>query len=157
MVPGYRYGQSAAGKRIEAAGRAFQAERARKAQEALQPVPEPPKPDPVELERGPLARLAMATCRQIIGEVAAKHGLSVSDLESPARNKRVSVPRQEAMYRCVLETDLALSRIGQAFGGRDHSTIGYGVMHHCFANDLATPRGMNWHGSKSWRWNKRRA
>jgi len=148
MVPGYRYGQSAAGKRIESAGIAFQAEQARRAQEALRQQPPPLTgrtklfTAPIELESGPLAKLAPASCRHIIRQVAAKYRLTVTEILSEARHVEVSRPRQEAMYRCVAETNLSLIRIGKEFGGRDHSTIYYGTLYHCGRNGIKPPRGM---------------
>jgi len=47
-------------------------------------------------------------------------------LESPARDKAVSLPRQVAMHLMREETDASLPGIGQLLGGRDHSTIMHG-------------------------------
>jgi chromosomal replication initiator protein len=56
-------------------------------------------------------------------EVAQEYGVSVEGLKSKKRTKTLTVPRQVAMYLCRKHTDLPLVEIGQAFGGRDHTTV----------------------------------
>jgi chromosomal replication initiator protein len=63
---------------------------------------------------------------EIVKAVAHFYGLSVEDLKSPRRSKEVALPRQVAMYLGREETDASLLEIGEALGGRDHSTILYG-------------------------------
>jgi chromosomal replication initiator protein len=55
--------------------------------------------------------------------VAKEWGVTVEGLRSKTRTKALTVPRQIAMYltRELLGTQLV--EIGQAFGGRDHSTV----------------------------------
>jgi chromosomal replication initiator protein len=66
--------------------------------------------------------------------VADAHQLKVDDLKSKKRNRPISYPRQIAMYLCREMTDLSLPKIGDLFGGRDHTT----VIHACdkIANDM---------------------
>jgi chromosomal replication initiator protein len=55
--------------------------------------------------------------------VAREWGVTVDGLRSKTRTKNLTVPRQIAMYltRELLSTQLV--EIGNAFGGRDHSTV----------------------------------
>ncbi|WP_221339805.1 chromosomal replication initiator protein DnaA [Corynebacterium choanae] len=63
---------------------------------------------------------------EVILEVAAEYfNLSTDELTGPGRTKRVTHPRQLAMYLCRELTDLSLPSIGRAFGGRDHTTVMY--------------------------------
>ena len=55
--------------------------------------------------------------------VARAFGVSVSDLQSKSRQRRVTVPRQVAMYLEKTLLDLPFTQIGLRFGGRDHSTV----------------------------------
>jgi len=64
--------------------------------------------------------------QEIVSAVAQFYGLSVEDLKSPRRSKAVAFPRQVAMYLAREETHASLLEIGNALGGRDHSTILYG-------------------------------
>ena len=63
------------------------------------------------------------TVDRIQQEVAQEYGVSVEGLKSKKRTKTLTVPRQVAMYLCRQHTDLPLVEIGQAFGGRDHTTV----------------------------------
>ena len=45
------------------------------------------------------------------------------DIESAKRARQFAFPRQIAMYLCREMTDLSLPKIGECFGGRDHSTV----------------------------------
>ena len=63
-----------------------------------------------------------------IQEVVAEHfGLRVEDLKLRKRTRAVAFPRQIAMFLCRDLTDASLPRIGEEFGGRDHTT----VLHAC--------------------------
>ncbi|MBQ1301265.1 MAG: chromosomal replication initiator protein DnaA [Aeriscardovia sp.] len=61
--------------------------------------------------------------QEIMDCVAAYFRLSPSDLLSSKRGKEVASARQIAMYICREMTGLPLASIGQAFGGRDHTTV----------------------------------
>ena len=50
-------------------------------------------------------------------------GITMDDLCGPGKSKAHAQPRQIAMYLCRELTDLSLPRIGQTFGGRDHTTV----------------------------------
>jgi chromosomal replication initiator protein len=68
--------------------------------------------------------------------VADYYQLKVEDLKSKKRNRPIVYPRQIAMYLCRDMTDLSLPKIGELFGGRDHTT----VIHACdkIAEDMIT-------------------
>jgi chromosomal replication initiator protein len=50
-------------------------------------------------------------------------GVTMEDLCGPSKTKQVATARQIAMYLCRELTDLTLPKIGQTFGGRDHTTV----------------------------------
>jgi chromosomal replication initiator protein len=60
----------------------------------------------------------------VVDMVARTFNLSVDRLLSPDRSHDVSLPRQIAMY-LMRETNVSLPQIGQALGGRDHTTVMY--------------------------------
>ncbi|TCS95480.1 chromosomal replication initiator protein DnaA [Hazenella coriacea] len=55
--------------------------------------------------------------------VSTYYRLRVEDLKSKKRTKAVAFPRQIAMYLCRELTDHSLPKIGEDFGGRDHTTV----------------------------------
>jgi len=55
--------------------------------------------------------------------VAQYYNIQVKDFESKRRTRSISFPRQIAMYLCREMTDLSLPKIGEEFGGRDHTTV----------------------------------
>lgn len=59
----------------------------------------------------------------IKAEVAKHYGLEPDQLDSKARDKRTTQVRQIAMYLARELTGSSYPAIGQAFGGRDHSTV----------------------------------
>jgi chromosomal replication initiator protein len=63
------------------------------------------------------------TAAQIMGATADYFGLSLDDLRSQSRSRVLVNARQVAMYLCRELTDLSLPKIGQEFGGRDHTTV----------------------------------
>ncbi len=65
--------------------------------------------------------------RQVLEIVAEYHGLSADDLVGPRRNGPINQARQIAMFLAREYTTASLPQIGDAFGGRKHST----VLHSC--------------------------
>ncbi len=55
--------------------------------------------------------------------MAEYFGLGVEDLAGSSRSRTLVTARQIAMYLCRELTDLSLPKIGQHFGGRDHTTV----------------------------------
>lgn len=56
-------------------------------------------------------------------KVAEYFNLKVDDLKSKKRTRTVSFPRQIAMYLCREMTAESLPKIGNQFGGKDHTTV----------------------------------
>ena len=63
---------------------------------------------------------------EVLEAVADYYRMSTEDLCGKQRDKHIVVPRQIAMYLMRQETDASLLEIGQALGGRDHSTVLHG-------------------------------
>ena len=55
--------------------------------------------------------------------IAAYFNLRVEDLKSQRRTRNIAYPRQIAMYLSRKLTDMSLPKIGEEFGGRDHTTV----------------------------------
>ena len=49
--------------------------------------------------------------------------LRIEDLKSQRRTRNIAYPRQIAMYLSRKLTDMSLPKIGEEFGGRDHTTV----------------------------------
>jgi len=75
-----------------------------------------------------------------VGIVAEHFQLSPDDLLGRKRTKEVAHARQVAMYLLREENGLSLPAIGTQLGGRDHSTIRYGVEK--IAEDLNTDEAL---------------
>ena len=67
------------------------------------------------------------SCESVKKAVCKKYNIKITDIESKKRNREFSMPRQIAMYICREMTDLSYPKIGESFGGRDHTT----VLHAC--------------------------
>jgi chromosomal replication initiator protein len=63
------------------------------------------------------------TAGQIMAQTSSYFGLSMDDLCGSSRSRVLVTARQIAMYLCRELTDLSLPKIGQQFGGRDHTTV----------------------------------
>ncbi len=59
----------------------------------------------------------------IIAQTAGYFELSIDDLLGTSRSRTLVTARQIAMYLCRELTELSLPKIGQEFGGRDHTTV----------------------------------
>jgi chromosomal replication initiator protein len=63
------------------------------------------------------------TAGTIMSQTASYFGLTTEDLCGTSRSRVLVTARQIAMYLCRELTDLSLPKIGQQFGGRDHTTV----------------------------------
>ena len=56
-------------------------------------------------------------------KVSTAFGIKMDDFNSKKRTRTIAYPRQIAMYLSRELTDLSLPKIGNEFGGRDHTTV----------------------------------
>jgi len=74
-----------------------------------------------DLIRDPVANdIDAATIMAVTAEYFA---VTLDELCGPVKTKQIASARQIAMYLCRELTDLTLPKIGQTFGGRDHTTV----------------------------------
>jgi chromosomal replication initiator protein len=66
---------------------------------------------------------AEITAPTIMAQTAAYFSLTIDDLCGTSRSRALVNARQIAMYLCRELTELSLPKIGQTFGGRDHTTV----------------------------------
>lgn len=71
----------------------------------------------------PPKQIRQITIQLIHQTVAEYFGIRQDDLKSKKRTRNVAFPRQVAMYLTRELTDLSLPKIGEYFGGRDHTTV----------------------------------
>lgn len=63
------------------------------------------------------------TIERIQKIVGSYFNIKPEEFKAKKRNRAISYPRQIAMYLCRELTDLSLPKIGEEFGGRDHTTV----------------------------------
>lgn len=63
------------------------------------------------------------TPARIVEIVSKYYNLKPDEFQSKKRTRNIAYPRQIAMYLCRELTDLSLPKIGDEFGGRDHTTV----------------------------------
>lgn len=71
----------------------------------------------------PSNRPRVITIQDIQQRVGEFYGLKLEDFKARKRTKAVAFPRQVAMYLSRELTDFSLPKIGDNFGGRDHTTV----------------------------------
>jgi len=86
----------------------------------------------VDFARRVLRDLLHEEVRAVAVEDIQKHAanyynIRLQDMRSKKRTRNVAFPRQVAMYCCKQLTPMSLPAIGEAFGGRDHTTVLYAV------------------------------
>ncbi|QAT38791.1 chromosomal replication initiator protein DnaA [Clostridium sp. JN-9] len=77
--------------------------------------------------------------------VSSYYNLKIDDFKSARRTRNVAFPRQIAMYLSRKLTDMSLPKIGEEFGGRDHTTVihAYEKISDCLKNDEALQKVIN--------------
>jgi len=63
------------------------------------------------------------TINNVIEATAEAFNTNPEEIKSKKRTQDIALTRQVAMYLCRMLTDLSLPKIGDAFGGRDHTTV----------------------------------
>ena len=65
------------------------------------------------------------TAKKVMEQISSQYGVSINDMISKKRQKKVVETRQIAMYLLKNndDLDLSLTAIGGLFGGKDHSTV----------------------------------
>ncbi|MCF8121733.1 MAG: chromosomal replication initiator protein DnaA, partial [Desulfarculaceae bacterium] len=76
---------------------------------------------------GPLASEHLVGVEDVLRVVAAHYGIRPADIKSARKSRDISRPRQVAMYLARRLTKASFPEIGQALGGKDHSTVVKGV------------------------------
>jgi len=71
----------------------------------------------------PNEQASQITSATIMAQTAQYYALTIEDLCSSSRSRQLVTARQIAMYLCRELTELSLPKIGQQFGGRDHTTV----------------------------------
>lgn len=71
----------------------------------------------------PSSRPKIITIQDIQQKVGEYYNLRLEDFKARKRTKAIAFPRQIAMYLSRELTDYSLPKIGEAFGGRDHTTV----------------------------------
>lgn len=65
---------------------------------------------------------------ELIQQIVAEHyNIRVEDIQGSKKPKNIAFPRQVSMYLCRKLLDISLPKIGESFGGRDHTTVIYAI------------------------------
>jgi chromosomal replication initiator protein len=73
----------------------------------------------------PPAQKVQVSPETILMAIADVFNVSIEDLKGNSRRREISWSRQIGMYLMRQHTDLSLPRIGEEFGGKDHTTVMY--------------------------------
>ncbi len=84
---------------------------------SMDPLQEPPQ---VGFEKAPKRK---PTFQEIIESVSRYYSVGIQDMTGQSRVREILHPRQVAMHLGKKHLDLATTRLGELFGGRDHTTV----------------------------------
>ncbi|MBE9421152.1 chromosomal replication initiator protein DnaA [Staphylococcus epidermidis] len=76
-------------------------------------------------------KITIQDIQKIVGQY---YSVRIEDFSAKKRTKSIAYPRQIAMYLSRELTDFSLPKIGEEFGGRDHTTVIHA--HEKIANDI---------------------
>ncbi len=65
--------------------------------------------------------------KEVLEAVCSYFNIKLNQIKGPKRNKEIVFPRQVAMYLLKTELDFPLMRVGEIFGGRDHTTVMHSI------------------------------
>lgn len=104
---------------------------------------------PGELEEAPKRRVGP---EEVLAAVTQRFGLKISHIKGPKRDKSLAFPRQVAMHILRVDCKYPLITIGQALGGRDHTTVMYGVekISTLLSTDEKLREDISWIKSRIW-------
>ncbi len=71
--------------------------------------------------------LAKNKINKVINIVADNYNITPEDIKGKSRLSKIAVPRQIAMYICRIYLEESLPKIGNEFGGKDHTTVMHSV------------------------------
>ena len=74
-------------------------------------------------DMGNIVQIKQITFEGITQAVAEHYRIKVDELFNKKRTQNIAYPRQVAMYLCRELADMSYPRIGELFGGRDHTTV----------------------------------
>jgi hypothetical protein len=94
---------------------------------APKPIPIPPKPQRIWFEMVDDERIVPPKVAEVKQAVVKYFKIDAADLDAETRLSRIVYPRQIGYYLARKLTARSLPEIGRHFGGRDHTTVLYGV------------------------------
>ncbi|NJO71115.1 MAG: chromosomal replication initiator protein DnaA, partial [Oscillatoriales cyanobacterium RM1_1_9] len=73
----------------------------------------------------PVEQVEESSPEVVLQAIAETFKVTLEDLKGSSRRREISLARQVAMYLTRQHTDLSLPKIGELFGGKDHTTVMY--------------------------------